>query len=729
MCDFREGFAMKDGFCVSVASILVAAMVATLPLSIAAQSNAPAAVAAVAPGGGEGCDSILTALASPPQGGGAQGANAAAPAFDVSNLDKTVSPCSNFHDFAAGGWIEKNPIPPAYTRWGTFNLLQDHNEEVMHQILEDASKNPKSSTDANWQKIGDFYTSCMNEAAIETAGTKPLQVDFAQIAAVKDLASLETEIARLDRKGVNAVLGYGSTVDEKNSSMNIAGADQAGLSLPDRDYYLRSDDRSKKLRAGYVDHVTNMFVLLGDDKARAAAQAATVLSIETELAKSSMDRVERRDPDKTYHILTLDDLKTLTPHFSWTSYMTEVGSPSVTSVDVASLDFFKALDGTLQSVPLSDWKTYLRWHVVHSYAAALPKAFVDENFGFFGKTLTGAQEQQPRWRRCVRATDRQLGEALGPFYVQRAFPPEAKARAMTMVHNLIAELREDLQTLDWMSPDTRKQALVKLDALNLKIGYPEKWRDYADFKVTRDVYVTNVQRGDLFNVAFDMRKINKPVDRAEWDMTPPTVNAYYSPNYNEIVFPAGILQPPFFNDKADDAINYGGIGTVIGHEMTHGFDDQGAKYDAKGNLKNWWTPEDLKNFQERGDCIAKQFSGYQIETGLNVNGKLVEGESIADLGGLTISYRAFQATLKGKPTPPPIDGFTADQRFFLGYGQIWASSIRIEQARVFASVDPHPPDNFRVNGPLSNMPAFSQAFHCSADSTMVRSPEARCRIW
>jgi putative endopeptidase len=721
---------MNGRFCVALACFWIATVVAILPASLSSQSApaGPAAIAATPPSGG--CDALPAALTTAaPQAGAAKAATTEPPAFDLTNLDKSVSPCSDFRDFAAGGWIEKNPIPPAYTRWGTFNVLQDRNEDVLHSILEDAAKNPKTSSEANWQKIGDFYASCMNEPQIDAAGIKPLQPNLDAIAAVTDVPSLEREIAQLDREGVNAMMNFGSTVDLKNSSMNIAGADQGGLGLPDRDYYLRTDDQSKRIRDQYVAHMTNMFQLLGDDKAKAASEAATVLSIETTLAKASMNRTDRRDPDKTYHVMTLDQVKALTPHFSWTAYIAEVGSPSVTSIDIASPDFFKAMDDSLQSVPLSDWKTYLRWHVVHGFAAALPKAFVDENFDFYAKTLTGAQEQQPRWRRCVRATDRNLGEALGPFYVQRAFPPEAKARALGMVKNLIAALRDDLQTLDWMSPETRKQAIVKLDAFNLKIGYPDKWRDYSAYKVTRDPYVANVLRGSRFAVAYDMHKINKPVDRAEWDMTPPTVNAYYSPNDNEIVFPAGILQPPFFNAQADDAINYGAIGTVIGHEMTHGFDDQGAKFDAKGNLQNWWTPEDLKNFQERGDCIAKQFSSYTIEPGLNLNGKLVEGESIADLGGLTIAYRAFQATLKGKPRPAPIDGFTAEQRFFLGYGQIWASSIRIEQARVFAAVDPHAPDNYRVNGPLSNMPAFSEAFRCPPGSPMSHPDETRCRIW
>ena len=713
---------MSHRFRAFISPLLIALLTALVPVSISPQGPAPAAMAATLP---PGCDALTAAI----QAGAAEGTAKTPPAFDMANLDRSVSPCTDFHEFADGGWIKNHPIPAAYSRWGTFNILQEHNEDVLHSVLEDAAQNPKASTEANWQKIGDFYASCMNEAQIESAGAKPLEPDFDRINAIKDVPSLEAEIAALNKQGVDVALEFGSSVDFKNSSMEIAEADQGGLGLPDRDYYLKTDAKSKQIRDRYVAHVTNIFKLIGDNPSTAPVEAATVLSLETELAKASMKREDLRNPDNVYHMMTLDQVKTLMPHFSWTAYVTDIGAPHITSINIAQPDFFKALDSSLQQIPLSDWKTYLRWHLAHTYAASLPRAFVDENFAFYGKTLTGAQELQPRWRRCVRSADRQLGEALGQYYVKRAFPPEAKARALVMVKNLMAALRDDLQTLDWMSPATRKMAIVKLEAFNLKIGYPDKWRDYSGYKVTRDPYVEDMQRGNEFGTAYDLNKINKPVDRGEWDMTPPTVNAYYDPNKNEIVFPAGILQPPFFNPNADDAINYGGIGAVIGHEMTHGFDDEGAKFDAKGNLNNWWTPQDLKNFEARGDCIAKQFGSYSVEPGLNLNGKLVEGESIADLGGLTIAYRAFQATLKGKPTPPPIDGFTADQRFFLGFGQIWASNIRIEQARVYAATDPHPMDKYRVNGPVSNLPAFAQAFQCPAGSPMVRPADQRCRIW
>jgi putative endopeptidase len=709
----------------SFSKVILIALAILLPISLSNRSY------------GQGVDAVAEVL--PPGGcvlGAAQSAVAdavkATPAFNLANLDRSVSPCTNFYEFAAGGWVKANPIPAAYSRWGTFNILQQHNEDILRSILEDAAANPKKSTDENWQKIGDFYASCMNEAQIEAAGTKPLDPVFAEIERVKDLPTLEATIAHLDRDGVNAVLDFGSAVDFKDSSMRIAEADQGGLGLPDRDYYLKTDAKSKTLRDQYVAHVTNMFKLLGDAPDTAAAEAKTVLSIETTLAQGSMKREDLRNPDNVYHKMTMAEMKTLTPHFSWAEYITDIGSPEigqVNSVNIAQPDFFKTMDSTLASVPIADWKTYLRWHVVHAFATSLPKAFVDENFAFYGKTLTGAQEIQPRWRRCVRAADAQLGEALGQYYVKQAFPPEAKVKAIAMVHNLMDALRDDLQTLDWMSPETRKQAIIKLNAIMLKIGYPEKWRSYANYRVTRDPYVVDIVRGNAFETAWDLGKVGKPVDRTEWEMTPPTVNAYYDPTMNEIVFPAGILQPPFFNPNADDAINYGGIGAVIGHEMTHGFDDEGAKFDAKGNLRNWWTPQDYKNFEARGECIVKEFDNFEVEPGLHENGKLVEGESIADLGGLTIAYRAYQKTLQGKPAPKPIDGFTADQRFFLGYGQIWASNIRIQQARVYAATDPHPEDKFRVNGAVSNMPAFAKAFNCAAGSPMVRSDAVRCRIW
>ena len=662
-------------------------------------------------------------------GGFAGGSDQGGHGFDLANLDRSISPCDDFFHFAAGGWIKNNPIPPAYSRWGSFTILHNNNEDVLHGILEEASKDKNATAGSNWQKVGDFYASCMNESQIESAGLKPLDAEFKRIADVKDIVTLQAEIAGLQRTGVNAIFGFGSEPDFKNSAQMIAAVGQGGLGLPDRDYYTREEDKDKKLRDAYLQHVTNMFKLLGDDSAIAAAEAKTVMSIETLLANASMHRVDLRDPDKVYHKMPVAKLHEIAPNVSWDSFFKEVGAPAVNEINVGQPDFFSAVNAALTSISLADWKTYMRWHLVHSVAPALPAKFVEENFSFYGQTLEGQKEMLPRWRRCVEATDRQLGEALGQVYVQRAFPPEAKARALAMVKNLMAALRDDLSTLDWMGAATREQALKKLTAIQLKIGYPDKWRDYSGFRVDRGPYVENARRGNDFENAYDVGKIGKPMDRGEWNMTPPTVNAYYNPLRNEIVFPAGILQAPFYDPNRDDAINYGAIGAVIGHELTHGFDDQGAKFDAQGNLKNWWTDEDLKNFQARGDCIVKQFDSFVVEPGLNENGKLVEGESIADLGGLTISYNALQKTLEGKPVPAAIDGFTPEQRFFLGWAQVWEGSTRPERMRVIVNTDPHPVDWFRVNGPMSNIPAFAKAFGCSANSVMVRPEAQRCRIW
>ncbi|MEJ2007655.1 MAG: M13 family metallopeptidase [Acidobacteriota bacterium] len=650
-------------------------------------------------------------------------------AFDLSMMDRNVKACVNFYQFADGTWIAKNPVPAQYPSWGTFNELRVHNQIILREILERAAQDRKAAQGSTVQKIGDFYASCMDTKAIDAAGAKPLDTEFKRIAAISNPQELQAEVAALQSDGVNVLFGFGSTQDEKNSTQVIAGADQGGLGLPDRDYYTKTDAKSQKLRKEYVAHVQKMFELLGDSPQESAAEAKTVMSIETRLAKASMTRVERRNPDKTYHKMSMGQLKTLTPNFQWPVYFQEVGHPTIPSVDVAQPEFFKEVSQLLKSVPLADWKTYLRWHLIHAAAPALSSNFVEANFDFYGRTLEGTKKMLPRWQRCVRATDNELGFALGKEYVKKYFPPEAKARAQKMVQNLIAALREDLKTLPWMGPKTRKAALAKLDAFMPKIGYPDKWRDYSAYHVTRTSYVENVLHGNLFDFHRDLNKIGKPVDRHEWGMTPPTVNAYYNPLKNEIVFPAGILQPPFFDPKGDAASNYGGIGAVIGHEMTHGFDDEGRKFDAHGNLKNWWTPQDIKNFNERAMCIEKQFDSYVAIGKVHENGKLVLGESIADLGGLTLAYRAYQKSLEGKPKPKTIDGFTPDQRFFIAWAQNWANNTRPKFARLLVNVDPHPLPRFRTNGPLSNMPAFAKAFNCKPGDPMVRPPSERCLIW
>src|SRR5882757_3799046 len=646
--------------------------------------------------------------------------------FSLTNLDRSCKPCDDFYEFAMGGWMKANTIPAEYSTWGSFTVLRDKNLSGMRTILESAG-NSKAAAGSNEQKIGDFYSSCMNTAPIDAAGSKPLAADLATIEAIQDRKGLDSEVARLHRQDNNVAFGFGATPDFKNSSQMIAMAHQGGLGMPDRDYYLRDDEKSKQLREGYLQHVAKMFELSGDAPDKAAAEASTVMALETSLAKASRTRVELRDPEKNYNKMTLAELKKLTPDWSWEGYMQAVGSPSVGEINIGQPDFFKELDHQLAATPLADWKVYLRWHVIHNAAPALSEAFVQENFNFYGKQLSGTTELQPRWKRCAQSTNQDLGEALGEVYVQKYFPPEAKARAKEMVINLITALRSDIPTLSWMGPETKKQALAKLEAFNVKIGYPDKWRDYSKLTIDRGSYLGNVRRSQEFEENRDLAKIGKPVDRSEWGMTPPTVNAYYSSTFNEIVFPAGILQPPFYDPNADDAVNYGGMGAVIGHEISHGFDDRGSQFDGQGNLRNWWTPDDRKNFDERAQCIVDQFNSYEVEPGLHQNGKLVLGESIADLGGLTIAYAAYEKSLEGKPRPPEKDGFTPEQRFFLGWTQVWGANERIEYARLQTNTDPHPLARFRGNGPLSNMADFAKAFGCKKGDAMVR--EKVCKIW
>jgi predicted metalloendopeptidase len=647
--------------------------------------------------------------------------------YDIANLDRTCKPCDDFYQFAVGGWLKNNPIPPEFPEWGSFITLADKNEQALHGLLETAAANTSAAPGSNEQKIGDFYASCMDTKEIDAQGLKPIDAELAAIEAIHDTAGLINTGAKLQARGVGVLFNFGSDQDFRDSSKVIGEAVQGGLSLPDRDYYTRDDEESKKLRQQFVEHVTKMLVLAGDAQEKAATKANTILSIETSLAKASMTNVERRDPEKIYHKMSVADAQALAPHLSWDAYFQAVGSPKLMEINIGQPGFFKALDGLLTSVPLADWKTYYRWQLIHRSAPLLSEPFVQENFAFSGRTLTGSKEIRPRWKRCTSATDQQLGEALGQLYVQKYFPPEAKARALELVHNLLAALRDDLQTLPWMSPATRKAAIEKLEAFGIKIGYPDKWRDYSALKIDRGSYARNVFRAAEFENARDLAKIGKPVDRGEWVMTPPTVDAYNNPQLNEIVFPAGILQPRFYDPKRDDAYNYGAIGAVIGHEITHGFDDQGAQFDPRGNLKNWWTPEDLKNFQERGECVAKQFDGYEVEKGLHENGKLVEGESIADLGGATLAYAAFQKSLHGKPGEKDANGFTPEQRFFLGYAENWAVNVRPELARLQTNTDPHPLPKFRANGPLSNMAEFAKAFGCKKGDAMVRAQV--CKIW
>lgn len=644
----------------------------------------------------------------------------------ANNIDKTCKPCEDFQKYATGGWEKRTKFPGEQKEWGSFGELVERNEEQLHKILEAISK-AQAPIGSNEQKIGDFYAGCMDEKAIDAQGIKPLENELGAIAAIHDRAGLTTTVARLQLEGVPALFAFTSNQDLKDSSKVLGDAAQGGLGLPDRDYYTREDADSKKLRDEYVHHMAKLFELAGDSPGKAATQAATVLAIETSLAKGSMTNVEQRDPNAIYHKLPIKQVATLTPNLSWDAFFRASNVPSLTELNVRQPNFFKIVNGMLDSVTLEDWKTYLRARLLDLAAPALSHAFDQEAFDFTDHILGGAKEQRPRYKRCIEATDKNLGEALGQIYVRQYFPPESKARVLELVHNLIAALHDDLQTLDWMSPATRKTATTKLEAFGIKIGYPDVWRDYSSLSIDRGSYLENTLRGTRFESARQLAKIGKPVDRLEWGMTPPTVNAYYQPQLNEIVFPAGILEPPFYDPARDDAYNYGGIGAVIGHEITHGFDDQGAQFDLRGNLKNWWAQADLKNFQERGNCVAKQFDGYTVEGDLRENGKLVEGESIADLGGLVIAYAAYKKSREGKPQPQDIDGFTPEQRFFLGYAEVWRDLYRPEYAKLLTNTDPHPLSRFRVNGPLSNLAIFASAFGCKKSDVMVR--EQACRIW
>ncbi|MEO7970365.1 MAG: M13 family metallopeptidase [bacterium] len=650
------------------------------------------------------------------------------PGFDVGNMDTSVSACANFFQYANGGWTAKNQIPAAFSRWGRFEVLDEQNIAVLHGILDGllAKKSLKAGT--NEQKIADYYRSCMDEPGIEAQGVQPIQPELDRIAAINDLAGLQSEIARFHAYRIPAVFGFGGAQDFKNSRAVIAQAAQGGLGLPDRDYYTKDDQKSRQTRDEYQKHVARMFELLGDVPDRATAESQMVVAIETKLAENSSTRVQRRDPEANYHPMNRTELSALTPHFDWRNYFDGVGLPTIDKINVGQPDFFKAADKLLLAISLDDWKSYLRWHLLNSTAGTLSAKFVQEDFNFSGKYLQGTKEMQPRWRRCIVSTDRALGEALGQLYIQKTFTPAARVRAQDMVKNLVDALRSDLTTLSWMSQETRQKAISKLDAFIRKIGYPDKWRSYEALQVSRGPFYNNTISARQFEVKRNLGKIGKPVDKTEWGMSPPTVNAYYNPSINEIVFPAGILQPPFYDPKADDAFNYGGIGVVIGHEMTHGFDDSGARFDADGNLAMWWTADDFKKFKDRTDCVVKQFDGYEVEPGLNQNGKLVVGESVADLGGLAVAYAAYQKSLHGKPGKV-IAGFTPEQRFFLGYAQIWAQNIRPEAARLRVATDPHPLGRFRVNGPLSNMELFANAFQCKAGDPMVRPADKRCQIW
>lgn len=645
------------------------------------------------------------------------------------NLDTTCAPCKDFFQYANGGWLKSNSIPGDQPRWGSFNELQEQNYATLKDVLTDAARNASSTTDANLRKLGTFYGTCMDSLTIEAAGIRPIEPELRRIAAMRDRRGIESAIARLHQLGIPAGFVFRSTPDVKKSSRTIAEAYQGGLALPDPDYYTKPDSGSEKLRGQYVTHVASMLQLSGEDKAAAAASAERIMRLETALANASMTLEAQRDPEAVYHLTTAANLQRSTPSFAWDSYFNSFGLKGIDEVNVAQPRFMSAFDSLLTAAPLADWKDYLRWNLIFNTAPALSSPFVKESFRFNSTVLRGVAEMRPRWKRCLTLTDQAAGEILGQAYVRKNFTPEAKARALEMVRNIRQELRARLGVLTWMSQETKTKAYAKLDSIINKIGYPDTWRDYARLEARAGPFVGNLLLANEFETRRSLKKIDRPTDRSEWGMTPPTVNASYNPSYNAISFPAGIMQPPFFNPQADDAVNYGGMGAVIGHEITHGFDDQGRQFDAQGNLSGWWTKADAEEFNRRAGVVEKQFDGYVAVDSLRVKGKLTLGENIADLGGLLIAYGAYRRSLEGKPEPAPIDGLTGNQRFFLAWAQIWRSKSRPEFTRLLVNVDPHAPPQFRTIGPLSNIPAFAQAFGCKAGDPMVRPENARAQIW
>ncbi len=647
--------------------------------------------------------------------------------FVPENFDTTVKPQDDFYRYANGSWLKRTAIPPEYARWGSFDELMQRNISNLKLLCERASAQDNSPS-AIEHMVGDFYASGMDEAAINQSGAAALNFEFTKISAIATPADVLNEIASLHKIGVNAGFEFGSEADFKDSNHELAQLAQGGLGLPDRDYYFRDDDKSKKLREAYVKHVAKTLMLLGDSQASAQTGSQAVMKLETSLAQASLSAVQLRNPYASYHKMTVQKVESLVPDLNLTSYFTSVRAPSFTDINLAHPDFFKAFSVVLNTTPISDWKTYLRWHLVHTYSPYLSEDYVRENFSFYGVTLTGTKVMKPRWKRVVTTIDRSIGEALGQLYVNAYFPAESKERALKLVSNLRAALGDKIGTLEWMDEATKQKAREKLNSFTVKIGYPDTWRDYSNLVINRGPYVLNVLKANAFEVRRNLIRIGKEVDKSEWGMSTPTVNAYYNPLQNEIVFPAGILQPPFFDAKADDAVNYGGIGAVIGHEMTHGFDDQGRQFDSHGNLTNWWSKESEQKFKVRSAAIVDQFNGYFPISDLHINGQLTQGENIADLGGLKIAYAGLQKALADQ-SRDKIDGFTPEQRFFISFASVWAGKMTPESLRLQLNTNPHSPGEFRTNGPLSNLDEFAQAFNVPEGAGMRRSADKRFTIW
>ena len=650
------------------------------------------------------------------------------PSLDLASMDKTADPCVNFYQYSCGGWKKNNPIPPDQTSWSVYGKLYQDNLVFLKGILEQASVD-SGQRDAVTREIGDFYAACMDEASAEKQGITPVTGDLEAIANLKSTKEIAPVAARLQQAfGRSVLFGAGSTQDPDNSELVIAEIDQGGLGLPDRDYYTKEDAKSKETRERYLQHVQKVFELMGETPAAAKKDADTVMQLEIALAKASLTRVDRRDPYKLKHKMKYADLTELAPNFDWKTYYATSEYPQFEIMNVATPDFFKELNAKLASEPLDNWKTYLRFHVVDSASPFLSSRFVDENFAFYRQYLRGAKEQQPRWKRCVTYTDRQLGEALGQVYVAKVFSPELKQSTLDMVRRIEDSMAIRIQQLDWMSPETKQQALNKLHGIRNKIGYPDKWRDYSSVKISRADFAGNMARASEFEHHRDFNKIGKPVDRGEWDMSPPTVNAYYNPLMNDINFPAGVLQPPLYDAKMDAAPNYGNTGGTSGHELTHGFDDEGSQYDAAGNLKNWWTKDDREKFDARTKCVQDQYADYIVVDDIHINSKLTLGEDVADLGGELLAYMAWQDATKGQALQPR-DGLTPEQRFFVGFAQWACENDRAEELRVRAATDPHSPGEYRINGVVVNMPEFAKAFACKTRQPMTKPLEKVCKIW
>ena len=674
----------------------------------------------------------LTGIAAGQGSPGTKGAQEPAlpytPSLDLASMDKLADPCVNFYQYACGGWKKNNPIPADQTSWSVYGKLYEDNLKFLRGMLEQASAENRKR-DAVTQQIGDFYAACMDETGVEKQGLAPIRGNLEAVRSLKSVRELAPLVAQLQLVyGRSLLFGAGSTQDPDDSEKVIAAIDQGGLGLPDRDYYTKEDAKSKETRERYVQHVQKVFELMGENTDAAKKDAETVMRMETSLAKASLTRVDRRDPYKLKHKMKMAELDGLAPNFDWKAYYSTAQYPGFEILNVATPDFFEEVNRRLAEEPIENWKTYLRFHVVNSASPYLSAAFVDENFEFYRKYLRGAKEQQPRWKRCVGYTDDQLGEALGQVYVAKVFSPELKQSTVEMVRRIEDAMAVRIQQLDWMSPETKEQALRKLHSIRNKVGYPDKWRDYSSVKIARDDFAGNMARASAFESHRDINKIGKPLDRGEWGMSPPTVDAYFNPQMNDINFPAGVLQPPLYDAKMDAAPNYGNTGSTIGHELTHGFDDEGSQFDANGNLKNWWSKADREKFDARTKCVQDQYAEYIVVDNIHINSQLTLGEDVADLGGTILAYMAWQDATKGQALSPR-DGLTPEQRFFVGFAQWDCENERPEDLRVRAATDPHSPGEYRINGVVVNMPEFAKAFACKAGQPMTKPADKVCKVW